>query len=96
MPPRSILRGVGKRLGVTMRHETPKSPAEGMRALDAHPVAGVVGLQTRCITYFPPDMRHFNAHNRWCTANAVIRIISDPVFEQLAGAMRNRSHARGL
>ncbi len=87
MPPRSILRGVSKRLGVTMHHETFKSPDDGMRALDAHLADGrVVGLQTSVywLPYFPPDMRfHFNAHNLVVYGRrGDTYLISDPVFEQ--------------
>jgi len=86
MPPRSIMRGVSKRLGVRMRYETYRTPDDGMRALDRHLDEGrVVGLQTSVfwLPYFPPDMRfHFNAHNLVVYGRrGETYLISDPVFE---------------
>lgn len=86
MPPRSIMRGVSKRLGITMQYDTFKSVDAGMRALDEKLAAGrVVGLQTSVfwLPYFPPDMRfHFNAHNLVVYAKrGDTYLISDPVFE---------------
>ena len=87
MPPRRIIAGVSKRLGITMKYETFRTPADGMRALDAHLDAGrAVGLQTSVfwLPYFPPDMRfHFNAHNLVVFGRRGGQyLISDPVFEQ--------------
>ena len=86
MPPRSIMRGVSKRLGVKMQYDTFKTVDAGMRALDEKLAAGrVVGLQTSVfwLPYFPPDMRfHFNAHNLVVYAKrGDTYLISDPVFE---------------
>lgn len=67
MPPKGLLKGVQKRLGVRFKYETFGDPDAGMAALDRHLAEGrVVGLQTNVfwLPYFPPDMRfHFNAHN---------------------------------
>lgn len=87
MPPRSILRGLARRLGIRMHYETFRSTAAGMAALDAHLTAGrVVGLQTSVfwLPYFPREMRfHFNAHNLVVYAREGTRYaVSDPVFEQ--------------
>lgn len=86
MPPRSIMRGVSKRLGVRMQYDTFKTVDAGMRALDEQLAAGrVVGLQTSVfwLPYFPPDMRfHFNAHNLVVYGKRGDGyLISDPVFE---------------
>jgi Domain of unknown function (DUF4872)/Butirosin biosynthesis protein H, N-terminal len=86
MPPRSIMRGVSKRLGIRMQYDTFKTVDAGMRALDEKLAAGrVVGLQTSVfwLPYFPPDMRfHFNAHNLVVYAKrGDTYLISDPVFE---------------
>ncbi|MGV3708153.1 MAG: BtrH N-terminal domain-containing protein [Gemmatimonas sp.] len=86
MPPKSIMRGVSKRLGIKMQYDTFKSVDDGMRALDAKLAAGrVVGLQTSVfwLPYFPPDMRfHFNAHNLVVyEKRGDSYLISDPVFE---------------
>ena len=105
MPPRSILRGVSKRLGVTMHHETFKSPDDGMRALDAHLADGrVVGLQTSVywLPYFPPDMRfQFNGHNLIAYARqGNDYLLSDPVFETVvtcpADDLRRARFAKGV
>lgn len=86
MPPRSIMRGVSKRLGVRMRYQTFRSADAGARALDDELAAGrVVGLQASVfwLPYFPPDMRfHFNAHNLIVYGKrGDTYLISDPVFE---------------
>ncbi|MEP6832168.1 MAG: BtrH N-terminal domain-containing protein [Gemmatimonas sp.] len=86
MPPKAIMRGASKRLGITMQYDTFKSVDAGMRALDEMLAAGrVVGLQTSVfwLPYFPPDMRfHFNAHNLVVyEKRGDTYLISDPVFE---------------
>jgi hypothetical protein len=86
MPPKSVIRGVTKRLGITMAYETFRDPARGTAALDAHLAAGrVVGLQTSVfwLDYFPADMRfHFNAHNLVVYGKRAGRyLISDPVLD---------------
>src|SRR5262245_2447176 len=67
MPPRSIVRGLRKRLGLKMVFRRFRSVDAGMRALDERVDAGhPVGLQTSAywLPFFPEDMRfHFNAHN---------------------------------
>ncbi len=86
MPPRAIIRGVGRRLGVRMRYQTFRHPAAGMAALDSMLAAGrVVGLQTSVfwLPYFPEEMRfHFNVHNLIAFGrNGTGYELSDPVFE---------------
>jgi hypothetical protein len=105
MPPRSIIRGVGKRLGIRMRFRTFRSPAEGMTALDSMLAAGrIVGLQTSVfwLPYFPEEMRfHFNAHNLIAFArDGAGYCLSDPVFEAPVTcdrlALQKSRFARGL
>jgi len=86
MPPRGIINGLTRRLGITMAAETFSDPVAGMRALDHHLAAGrVVGLQTSVfwLSYFPPDMRfHFNAHNLIVHGKRGDQyLISDPVLD---------------
>lgn len=87
MPPRSILKNIEKRLGVTMRFQTFRNPAKGMAALDAALAQGqLVGLQTSVywLPYMPEHMRfHFNAHNLLVYGkDGDDYLISDPIFEQ--------------
>jgi hypothetical protein len=86
MPPRSIVKGLRKRLGVKMVFRTFRDPDAGMRALDERIDAGhPVGLQTSVywLPFFPEDMRfHFNAHNLIVYGRCGDEyLISDPVFE---------------
>jgi len=86
MPPRHVIRGLTRRLGIEMAFETFKSPEEGMRRLDQHLSEGrPVGVQTSVfwLDYFPADMRfHFNAHNLVVHGKRGDRyLISDPVIE---------------
>jgi Domain of unknown function (DUF4872)/Butirosin biosynthesis protein H, N-terminal len=86
MPPRAIIRGLDRKLGLGMRFETFRSPATGMGRLDALLDAGeLVGLQTSVfwLPYFPPDLRfHFNAHNLLVYGReGNDYLISDPVAE---------------
>ena len=86
MPPRAVIKGLAKRLGIEMAYETYRSPEAGMKALDDHLAAGrVVGLQTSVfwLSYFPPDMRfHFNAHNLVVYGKKGNNyLISDPVID---------------
>jgi hypothetical protein len=86
MPPKAVIKGLCKRLGIGMAFETFRDPEEGMRALDRHLEAGrVVGLQTSVfwLPYFPPDMRfHFNAHNLMVHGKRGDKyLISDPVMD---------------
>lgn len=87
MPPRAIINGLQKTLGVHMRRQTFRNAAKGMAALDAELDRGrVVGLQTSVfwLPYFPEGMRfHFNAHNLLVYGrDGDDYLISDPVFEQ--------------
>ena len=86
MPPRAIIKGLGRSLGLSMRFETFRSPSDGMARLDALLDSGkLVGLQTSLfwLPYFPPDMRfHFNAHNVLVYGRERDEyLISDPVGE---------------
>jgi len=86
MPPRSVIRGLTKRLGIRMNFETFRDPEAGMRALDRHLAQGrPVGVQASVfwLDYFPPDMRfHFNAHNMIVHGRRGDRyLISDPVID---------------
>jgi hypothetical protein len=86
MPPKAILKGVRRRLGVRMRYETFRNPAAGTARLDELLAQGQpVGLQTSVywLPYFPPDMRfHFNAHNLIVYGKEGDEyLISDPVGE---------------
>jgi len=87
MPPGAIVRGVRKRLGITMRRFTFVRPEGGMEALDGALIEGrVVGLQSSVfwLPYFPEDMRfHFNAHNLIVYGReGDDYLVSDPVFEE--------------
>lgn len=86
VPPRAIIRGVRKSLGVRFRIERFSSVAAGEARLDALLDQGqVVGLQTSVywLPYFPEDMRfHFNAHNLVVYGREGDEyLISDPVGE---------------
>ena len=86
MPPRAIIKGLERSLGLGMRFETFRSPPAGMERLDALLDAGkLVGLQTSVfwLPYFPPDLRfHFNAHNLLVYGRELDDyLISDPVAE---------------
>lgn len=86
MPPRAIIRGLERVLGLGMRFETFGSPSPGMARLDELLDSGeLVGLQTSVfwLPYFPPDLRfHFNAHNLLVYGREGDEyLISDPVAE---------------
>ena len=86
VPPRGIVKGVEKALGIPFHVERFRSPSAGMARLDALLDQGqVVGLQTSVfwLPYFPEDMRfHFNAHNLVVYGREGDEyLISDPVFE---------------
>ncbi|HEY9034037.1 MAG TPA: BtrH N-terminal domain-containing protein [Pseudomonadales bacterium] len=86
MPPRHILRGIQKQLGVRFRFRKFRDPALGMQALDNKLAEGsLVGLQGSVfwLPYFPEDMRfHFNAHNLLVYGKqGNDYLISDPIFE---------------
>lgn len=86
MPPRAIIKGLRKPLGLRFHFETFRSPAAGEARLNALLDQGhVVGLQTSVfwLPYFPEDMRfHFNAHNLLVYGrDGNEYLISDPVGE---------------
>jgi len=86
MPPRAIVRGLRRGLGLSMRFETFRSPPAGSARLDELLDAGkLVGLQASVfwLPYFPPDLRfHFNAHNLLVYGREGDEyLISDPVGE---------------
>lgn len=104
MPPKAILKGLRKRLGVRMRYETFRDADIGMARLDELLARGQpVGLQTSVywLPYFPPDMRfHFNAHNLIAYGKEGDEyLISDPVVETPVRApaadLRKARFARG-
>ena len=67
MPPKFIIKGLQKPLGLKMRFETFRSPEAGEKRLNELLAAGqLVGMQTSVfwLPYMPEDLRfHFNAHN---------------------------------
>jgi hypothetical protein len=86
MPPRAVIRGLERSLGLEMRFETFRSSSAGMERLDALLASGtLVGLQASVfwLPYFPPDLRfHFNAHNLLVYGREGGEyLISDPVGE---------------
>lgn len=105
MPPGQVIRGLTKRLGISMHFERFKQPDAGMAALDRYLAEGrVVGIQTSAywLTYFPPDMRfHFNAHNLVVYGKRDNNyLISDPVIDILveceAEALKKARFTRGV
>lgn len=100
LPPRSIIKGVCKRLGVEVRFRKFSNPLQGAEALDEAVNAGrMVGLQTSVyyLPYFPEEMRfHFNAHNLLvCGKQGDDYLISDPIFEEpVSVASRHLNKAR--
>ncbi len=86
MPPKSVITGLQKRLGLKITFEKFSSPEIGMQRLDEKLAQGeVVGLQTSVfyLPYFPDEMRfHFNAHNLIVYGKeGNDYLISDPVAE---------------
>jgi hypothetical protein len=86
MPPRFIIKGLHRGLGLGMRFEKFRSRERGMARLDELLDEGrLVGLQTSVfwLPYFPPDLRfHFNAHNLLVYGReGDDYLISDPVAE---------------
>jgi hypothetical protein len=88
MPPKTIIRGLQKPLGFTMRAETFRRPEDGARRLDELLDAGkVVGLQVSVfwLPFMPKDFRfHFNAHNLLAYGRDAASgdyLLSDPVME---------------
>lgn len=87
MPPRAIIKGLHRSLGLGMRFETFRQPGAGMDRLDELVDRGMlVGLQTSVfwLPYFPPALRfHFNAHNLLVYGREGDEyLISDPVAEE--------------
>jgi hypothetical protein len=86
MPPKRIISGIQKILGVKFETKKYKNEADATKELDAFVANNqVVGLQTSVfyLPYFPQDMRfHFNAHNIlvYGKENGEY-LISDPVFD---------------
>jgi len=106
MPPRFIIKGLQKPLGLKMRFETFRDPQAGTRRLDELLAAGqVVGMQTSVfwLPYMPQDLRfHFNAHNVLAFGHDSASgeyDLSDPVFEAPvtcpADALQKARFARG-
>lgn len=92
-PPRGIIRRLDHDLGLGMRFERFRSPAEGTRRLNELLEQGsLVGLQTSAfwLPYFPPDMRfHFNAHNLIIYGREGDEyLVSDPVGETVVRIAR--------
>jgi len=86
MPPKSIISGIAKRLGVKFASKRYKSEIEAAKELDSFVKdKKAVGLQTSVfyLPYFPQDMRfHFNAHNIIVYGKEDNEyLISDPVFD---------------
>ncbi|KAB2924066.1 MAG: DUF4872 domain-containing protein [Dechloromonas sp.] len=88
MPPRHIIKGLQKPLGLSMRFETFGTPAAGEARLNQLLAEGkVVGMQTSIfwLPYIPEDLRfHFNAHNVLAfgrDAQSGDYLLSDPVVE---------------
>jgi hypothetical protein len=95
--PRGIIQRLNKDLGLGMRFERFREPAEGTRRLNQLLDEGsLVGLQTSAfwLPYFPPDMRfHFNAHNLIIYGREAGRegdeyLVSDPVGETVVRIAR--------
>lgn len=96
MPPKSVIKGLQKRLGLKMKFEKFSNQDLGMRRLDEMLDQGrIVGLQTSVyyLPYFPEEMRfHFNAHNLIVYGKeGNDYLISDPVGEVVV-----RSDAKSL
>lgn len=97
MPPRHIIKGLGKRLALNIHAQTFRDAGKGMDALDELLDAGrVVGLQTSVywLPYFPETMRfHFNAHNLIVYGRqGNDYLVSDPVFEEPVRCDRQALH----
>lgn len=87
LPPKAIIKGLSKRLGIGIRFEKFTSPMAGAEALEKRVQQGhLVGLQTSVfwLPYFPEEMRfHFNAHNMLVYGQADGEyLVSDPIFEE--------------
>ena len=107
MPPKFIIKGLQKPLGLKMRFETFRQPAAGVARLNELLAAGqLVGLQTSVfwLPYLPPDLRfHFNAHNVLAYGRDAASgdyLLSDPVAETAvscpAAALQRARFAKGV
>lgn len=104
MPPKAIIKGVQKNLGIKFKLEKFSSEEKGMARLDELLKERIVGLQTSVffLSYFPKDMRfHFNGHNLVAIEKKDDKyVISDPVFEELVEAssdeLRKARFAKGI
>jgi len=100
LPPRFIIKGLCKRLGVKVSFRKFSNPVMGAEALNAAVDRGQpVGLQTSVyyLPYFPEEMRfHFNAHNLVVYGrDGDNYAVSDPVFEEpVTVASRHLNKAR--
>ena len=88
MPPKAIIKGLQKPLGLKMRFETFRNPAAGVARLNELLDQGkLVGLQTSVfwLPYLPQYLRfHFNAHNVLAFGRDPASgdyLLSDPVAE---------------
>jgi hypothetical protein len=88
MPPKFIIKGLQKPLGLKMRFETFRSPEAGEKRLNELLDTGqLVGMQTSVfwLPYMPEDLRfHFNAHNILAYGRDTVSgdyLLSDPVVE---------------
>lgn len=107
MPPKFIIKGLQKPLGLKMRFETFRSPESGVRRLNELLDDGlVVGMQTSVfwLPYMPEDLRfHFNAHNVLAFGRDAASgdyHLSDPVVETTvtcpADALQRARFAKGV
>ena len=105
LPPKAIIRGVARALGVRFTVEKFRTPAAGQARLDALLAAGhALGAQASVywLDYCPEDMRfHFNAHNLVIYGREGDEyLISDPVVEHPVRchreALSRARFARGL
>lgn len=88
LPPKAIIKGLSKRLGIKIQFQKFSSAMAGVEALEQRVDEGkLVGLQTSVffLPYFPEEMRfHFNAHNMLVYGREGKEyLISDPVFEEV-------------
>ena len=107
MPPKFIVKGLQKPLGLKMRFETFRNPEAGEQRLNELLDAGrVVGLQTSVfwLPYMPENLRfHFNAHNVLAYGRDKTSgdyLLSDPVVETTVTcapvALRRARFAKGV
>ena len=107
MPPKAIIKGLQKPLGLKMRFETFRDPQAGTRRLNELLASGeIVGMQTSVfwLPYMPEDLRfHFNAHNVLAFGRDMTSgeyQLSDPVFETPvtcpADALQRARFAKGM